>query len=70
MIILKVFVQYYPDMAKISVEVPDELLEDLDSHVGEDKKFVNRSEAVRASIRKTLDQLDDIDTRRGRLDEE
>ncbi|WP_253737884.1 ribbon-helix-helix domain-containing protein [Halohasta salina] len=57
-------------MAKISVEVPDELLEDLDSHVGEDKKFVNRSEAVRASIRKTLDQLDDIDTRRGRLDEE
>ncbi|MEA1930713.1 ribbon-helix-helix domain-containing protein [Halohasta litorea] len=57
-------------MAKISVEVPDELLEDLDSHVGEDKKFVNRSEAVRASIRKTLDQLDDIDTRRGRLDDE
>ncbi len=57
-------------MAKISVEVPDELLEDLDRHVGEGKKFVNRSEAVRASIRKTLDMLDDIDTRRGRLDEE
>ena len=66
----QVFAQYYPDMAKISVEVPDELLADLDSHVGEDKKFVNRSEAVRASIRKTLDQLDDIDTRRGRLDDE
>lgn len=57
-------------MAKISVEVPDELLEDLDDHVGEDKKFVNRSEAVRASIRKTLDILDDIDQRQGRLDEE
>ena len=57
-------------MAKISVEVPDELLEDLDSHVGEGKKFVNRSEAVRASIRKTLDMLDDIDTRRGRMDDE
>jgi len=57
-------------MAKISVEVPDELLEDLDRHVGEGKKFVNRSEAVRASIRKTLDMLDDIDTRRGRLDDE
>jgi len=57
-------------MAKISVEVPDELLEDLDSHVGDGKKFVNRSEAVRASIRKTLDVLDDIDTRRGRLDDE
>jgi len=67
---VEVFVQSSPGMPKISVEVPDELLADLDSHVGEDKKFVNRSEAVRASIRKTLDQLDDIDTRRGRLDEE
>jgi Arc/MetJ-type ribon-helix-helix transcriptional regulator len=66
----EVFARYDHGMAKISVEVPDELLEDLDSHVGEDKKFVNRSEAVRASIRKTLDQLDDIDTRRGRLDDE
>jgi len=56
-------------MPKISVEVPAELLADLDSHVGEDGKFVNRSEAVRASIRKTLDTLDDIDRRNGRLDE-
>lgn len=55
-------------MTKISVEVPDELLDDLDEHVGEDKKFVNRSEAIRASIRKTLDLLDDIDARHGRLD--
>ena len=57
-------------MPKISVEVPDELLEDLDDHVGEDGKFVNRSEAIRASIRKTLDLLDDIDERQGRLDDE
>lgn len=57
-------------MAKVSVEIPDELLDDLDDHVGEDKKFVNRSEAIRASIRKTLDMLDDIDERQGRLDEE
>lgn len=57
-------------MAKISVEIPDELLDDLDEHVGEDKKFVNRSEAVRASIRKTLDLLDEIDQRQGRLEEE
>lgn len=57
-------------MTKISVEIPDELLNDLDKHVGEDKKFVNRSEAVRASIRKTLDLLDDIDARHGRLDED
>ena len=57
-------------MPKISVEVPEELLEDLDDHVGEDGKFVNRSEAIRASIRKTLDLLDDIDARQGRLDDE
>jgi Arc/MetJ-type ribon-helix-helix transcriptional regulator len=58
------------DMTKISVEVPDELLADLDEHVGEEKKFVNRSDAIRASIRKTLDLLDDIDERHGRLDDE
>ncbi|MFC7167274.1 ribbon-helix-helix domain-containing protein [Halospeciosus flavus] len=57
-------------MTKISVEVPDELLEDLDEHVGEGGKFVNRSEAIRASIRKTLDLLDEIDERHDRLDEE
>jgi Arc/MetJ-type ribon-helix-helix transcriptional regulator len=57
-------------MPKISVEVPQELLDDLDAHVGEEGKFVNRSEAIRASIRKTLDMLDDIDSRHGRLDEE
>lgn len=56
-------------MTKISVEIPDELLEDLDEHVGEDKKFVTRSDAIRTSIRKTLDLLDDIDQRHGRLDE-
>jgi len=56
-------------MPKISVEVPGELLDDLDDHVGTDGKFVNRSEAIRASIRKTLDQLDDIDRRQGRLDD-
>jgi len=45
-------------MPKISVEIPGELLDDLDGHVGDDGKFVNRSDAVRASIRKTLDVLD------------
>ena len=57
-------------MPKISVEVPQELLDDLDAHVGEEGKFVNRSEAIRASIRKTLDLLDEIDQRQGRLDDE
>ena len=57
-------------MTKVSVEIPDELLADLDEHVGDEAKFVNRSDAIRASIRKTLDRLDEIDERQGRLDEE
>ena len=57
-------------MPKISVEVPQELLEDLDRHVGDEGKFVNRSEAIRASIRKTLDLLDEIDARHDRLNDE
>ena len=57
-------------MPKISVEIPQELLDDLDEHVGEGGKFVNRSDAIRASVRKTLDILDDIDARHGRLDDD
>jgi Arc/MetJ-type ribon-helix-helix transcriptional regulator len=57
-------------MTKISVEVPDELLADLDDHVGDDGKFVNRSEAIRASVRKMLDILDEIDERHGRLEDD
>lgn len=56
-------------MPKISVEIPQELLDDLDEHVGDEGKFVNRSDAVRASIRKTLDVLDDIDARHDRLED-
>ncbi|ELY59260.1 putative transcriptional regulator, CopG/Arc/MetJ family protein [Natronococcus amylolyticus DSM 10524] len=57
-------------MPKISVEIPQELLDDLDDHVGDDGKFVNRSDAIRASVRKTLDILDEIDDRQGRLESE
>jgi Arc/MetJ-type ribon-helix-helix transcriptional regulator len=57
-------------MPKISVEIPEELLNDLDEHVGDEGKFVNRSDAIRASIRKTLDILDEIDDRHGRLVDE
>ena len=56
-------------MPKISVEIPAVRLADLDEHVGDDGKFVNRSDAVRASIRKTLDTLDEIDARHDRLDD-
>ncbi|ADB59067.1 CopG family transcriptional regulator [Haloterrigena sp. SYSU A558-1] len=55
-------------MPKISVEIPQELLDDLDDHVGDDGKFVNRSDAIRASVRKTLDLLDEIDERHDRLE--
>lgn len=55
-------------MPKVSVEIPQELLDDLDTHVGDEGKFVNRSDAVRASIRKTLDMLDEIDRRHGRVE--
>ena len=55
-------------MPKISVEIPGELLADLDDHVGKDGKYVNRSDAARASIRKNLDVLDEIDACHGRLE--
>jgi Arc/MetJ-type ribon-helix-helix transcriptional regulator len=57
-------------MPKISVEIPQELLDDLNEHVGDNGKFVNQSDAVRASIRKTLDIMDDIDARHGRITDE
>ena len=46
-------------MAKISVEVPQHILDDLHAHIGTDKKF-------RAALRKLLDSLDEIDKRQGR----
>ena len=55
-------------MPKVSVEIPEEQLNDLDNHVGSDGKFVNRSDAIRSSIRKTLDMLDEIDKKQGRYD--
>ncbi len=54
-------------MPKVCVEVPKEIVDDVNAHVGDDKKFVNFSDAVRTSLRKMLDQLDEIDRRHGRL---
>jgi len=56
-------------MPKVSVEIPHELLEDLNRHVGDDKKFVNQSDAIRTAIRKMLDMMDEIDKRHGRIKE-
>ncbi len=54
-------------MPKISVDIPQELLDDLMAHVGKDKKFVSQSDAIRTAIRKMLDSLDEIDERHGRI---
>lgn len=56
-------------MPKICVEIPQDIVDDVNAHVGDDKKFVNFSDAVRTALRKMLDQLDEIDRRHGRLTE-
>ncbi|MGD9779637.1 ribbon-helix-helix domain-containing protein [Methanomethylovorans sp.] len=56
-------------MPKVSVEIPQELLDDLNKHVGDKKKFVNQSDAIRTAIRKMLDMMDEIDKRHGRVKE-
>ncbi|MFH1054751.1 MAG: CopG family transcriptional regulator [Candidatus Altiarchaeota archaeon] len=57
-------------MPRISVEVPKHILDDLRTHIGDDRKFVNLSDAVRTACRKMLDQMDEIDKRHGRIKEE
>jgi len=52
---------------KVSLDIPNELLEDLRLHVGDDKKFVSLADAVRTACRKLLDKLDAIDEMHGRI---
>ena len=54
-------------MPKVSLDIPNELLEDLRLHVGDDKKFVSLADAIRTACRKLLDQLDAIDEMHGRI---
>ena len=54
-------------MPKVSVEIPQHIIDDVMGHVGDDKKFVNFSDAVRTALRKMLDMMDEIDKRHGRL---
>ncbi len=56
-------------MPKITVEIPQHIVDDVQAHVGDAKKFVSFSDAVRSAMRKMLDQLDEIDRRRGRAQE-
>jgi Arc/MetJ-type ribon-helix-helix transcriptional regulator len=53
-------------MPKVTVEIPQHIVDDVQAHVGDGKKFVSFSDAVRSALRKMLDQLDEIDRRRGR----
>ena len=57
-------------MPKISLDMPNELLEDPREHVGDDKKFVSLADSIRTACRKLLDQLDEIDARHGRIGED
>ena len=53
-------------MHKISLDMPNELLDDLKLHVGDEHKFISVADAIRTACRKMLDQLDEIDHRHGR----
>ena len=55
-------------MPKVSLDVPEHLLNDLKNHVGDERKFVSVADAIRTACRKMLDQLDQIDRRHGRID--
>ena len=57
-------------MPKISLDMPAEIIADLKVHVGDEKKYISLADAVRTACRRLLDQLDDIDRRHGRLEEE
>ncbi|MBN1323412.1 MAG: CopG family transcriptional regulator [Methanotrichaceae archaeon] len=57
-------------MPKVTVEIPQHIIDDVSEHVGDGKKFVNFSDAVRTALRKMLDQLDEVDRRHGRLEME
>tara|TARA_Y100000588_G_C13453808_1_gene585239 strand:- start:152 stop:349 length:198 start_codon:yes stop_codon:yes gene_type:complete len=54
-------------MPKVSLDMPQQLLDDLKVHVGDEGKFVSVADAIRTACRKMLDQLDAIDARHGRL---
>ena len=51
---------------KISLDMPNELLNDIKIHVGDEKKFISLADAIRTACRKMLDHLDEVDFRHGR----
>ena len=57
-------------MPKVSLDMPQQLLDDLKVHVGDEGKFVSVADAIRTACRKMLAQLDAIDARHGRIGDE
>ena len=53
-------------MPKVSLDMPNEILDDLKEHVGDHKKFVSVADSISTECRKMLEHLDAIDNRRGR----
>ena len=53
-------------MPKVTVGIPQHIIDDVHTHIGDGKKFVTFSDAVRTALRKMLDQLDYVDRKRGR----
>jgi len=56
-------------MPKVCVEIPKHILDDMNEHVGDARKFVTLSDAIRTACRKMLDEMDEIDRRHGRMKE-
>ena len=54
-------------MPKISLDMPEHIIQDLKLHVGDKKKYVRLADAIRTACRRLLDQLDAIDERHGRI---
>ncbi len=54
-------------MPKISLDMPEHIIQDLKLHVGDKKKYVSLADAIRTACRRLLDQLDVIDERHGRI---
>ena len=54
-------------MPKISLDMPEHIIQDLQRHVGDKKKYVSLADAIRTACRRLLDQLDTIDERHGRI---
>ena len=54
-------------MPKISLDMPEHIIQDLKLHVGDKKKYVSLADAIGTACRRLLDQLDAIDERHGRI---